>query len=325
MGLRPMRPGRPFRRERKRKTEAMGRQAAAFPGGKDDAGQTEVLRLRITRDGEASFVREKVPRVLGWSSSILRGHMALILTGVLLSGIVANKLLLLLGVTSMPLRYMLAVVCSYAVFFLNVRIWLAYVVDVPIRSSKGSDGAAAGVGDSLPHRSSSAGMPERPPVFGPGGGTFGGGGASASFGEGAAGSETDAGMLPGAPEPTTAPAASKSSSDKGSGGKDLDLGEGAVIVALFVFLLALIFGAAIYMVYDAPGILSDVAFQALLAGGLARPTWKMVGHGWAGSVVRSSWIPFLLVVVMAGLLGSVAHATCTRAKTLVEVLVLRLC
>src|SRR5215813_10453339 len=61
-----------------------------------------------------------------------RLHMSLILTGVFLSGIFTSKVLLELGLRSMLVRYPIAVVCSYLLFFGFVRLWLFFVCRQPV-------------------------------------------------------------------------------------------------------------------------------------------------------------------------------------------------
>ncbi len=59
---------------------------------------------------------------------------------------------------------------------------------------------------------------------------------------------------------------SKLSGGGGGGGGD---GDGLLLLILFFVLVAAVCGAGVYVVYQAPVILSDAAFQAVLAGGLA--------------------------------------------------------
>jgi hypothetical protein len=56
----------------------------------------------------------------------VRFHMTLILLLVLLAGIGSSVVLMKLGVGSMPVRYVLAVLLGYASFLLGVRLWLWY-------------------------------------------------------------------------------------------------------------------------------------------------------------------------------------------------------
>src|SRR5258707_15244763 len=57
----------------------------------------------------------------------VRFHMSLILAAVIASGVLTSKGLLDLGVHSLRLRYPLAVLGSYLVFLLLVRVWIWYV------------------------------------------------------------------------------------------------------------------------------------------------------------------------------------------------------
>src|SRR5690348_11493644 len=79
----------------------------------------------------------------------IRAHMSTMLALVLLSGLLASRLLLRAGVASMALRYPVAVILSYLVFFGLVRIWLAYVcrVDAAKRRRSGNGGSEDGLLD----------------------------------------------------------------------------------------------------------------------------------------------------------------------------------
>lgn len=57
----------------------------------------------------------------------LRFHMSLILMATVLSGLLCAKLLLLTDVDNIVIRYPLAVLCAYLVFFLFVKMWLLYL------------------------------------------------------------------------------------------------------------------------------------------------------------------------------------------------------
>src|ERR1035438_3799883 len=124
-----------------------------------------------------------------------------------------------------------------------------------------------------------------------GGGTSGGGGASSSW-EG-----NDAAALISQP------------SHVSSGGHwlpDIDLGggddDGWLVVLLLAALVACILGGGVYLVYAAPDILPEAACQVVLASTLTRVS-KEEHHNWMAGVIWSTWIPFLLVLVM----GSEEH------------------
>jgi len=234
----------------------------------------------------------------------VRWHMAAILACVLLSGVVVSALLLWLGLASMPWRYMLAVAGSYLVFFALIRLWLLYVSRGAGAMVPGVDlGDLGNAGVGFPSwRGSGSG-------FRPGGGRFGGGGASAGF-DGPSGGGTSGSLSVG------------SSGGSGSGGGGLDLDDGwLVLLAFAVFLLA-VTGAGLYLVYQAPHILGEAAFQVALATSLHRAAKRAVTLGWTGSVLWSTWIPFSVVLVMAGIFGAVAQHYCPTTRKITEVLFL---
>jgi hypothetical protein len=73
------------------------------------------------------------------------------------------------------------------------------------------------------------------------------------------------------------------------------------------------------VVYAAPDILSEAAFQALLATGLVKASKRMTRRGWVGSVLRATCIPFLIVLLMTEIFVGVAHKYNPRATRLSEV------
>ena len=69
----------------------------------------------------------------------VRFHMSLILSAVMASGLHASKALLMAGVFYLPVRYALAVLTSYLVFLLMVRLWVWYIVARPDWGGTGLD------------------------------------------------------------------------------------------------------------------------------------------------------------------------------------------
>lgn len=239
--------------------------------------------LTVRRVQTPGALRHQVRRLV-LERFFVRWHMSLILAGVLLSGLAASKLLLFFGFAGLPWRYPLAVVFSYGVFFLCVRLWIAYA----FRSStfRLSDSLDMDPTDALEALDLLEG---HPPTTGEpiSGGAGGGHGGSASHGF------WDA--------------------------IGLDLDDGGLVLLLFILLLAAIFGSGLYLLYQAPAILSEAAFQAGLAAALARSSKRMEGTGWVGSVFAATWLPFLIVLVMAAVFGWAAHAYCPAATKLVEI------
>jgi hypothetical protein len=95
--------------------------------------------------------------------------MSLILIGTALVGLLASKLLLLSHVTSMVLRYPLAVVISYLAFSGFIKLWLSYITSHAERSSSDAGDILDGI-TSVPDLSG-APVPSVGSVGGGGGGT----------------------------------------------------------------------------------------------------------------------------------------------------------
>src|SRR5216684_165072 len=71
----------------------------------------------------------------------LRLHMAAILTGTLLVGLLVTRVLFLLHLNVFAVRYGLAVIAAYAAFVGFVKMWLWYIAWCGTRSRSGDDGA----------------------------------------------------------------------------------------------------------------------------------------------------------------------------------------
>jgi hypothetical protein len=227
--------------------------------------------LRATASRQPDELGHKFKQSL-MTCFFLRFHMMLILIGVALSGVIANKLLLYFGVTSMPVRYPVAVIFSYAVFFLLIRIWLCYMSEASETHAWDIDitdiADVAEVAD--------VGRPIHGATRGR---------------SGRWGLDFD---LP-----------------------DFDVDE-ATILVVFALLLLAIFGVGAYLVYEAPAILAEAAFQAVLASSLVKASNRMDTPGWMGSLVKTTWAPFVVVLVMAAGLGWIAHLYCPEATKLTE-------
>lgn len=239
----------------------------------------------------------------------LRFHMSLILTATALSGLLATKALLLLNVKEMLVRYPLAVVFSYLVFFVLINIWLWYVAasesgrenstvekvidvigDVPVDFPSGGGGGS----------------------FSFGSGSSGGGGASASFDE-VGGSIID----------TSSEMISSAGEGVGSAAGDAVSGifddEGGIVLIVLGILLAAIFGAGLYLVYSVPAILSEAAFEALMATSLIKATKRIEDPDWMGGVFRSTIFPFLTILVLALVLAGTIESYWPNATKLMDV------
>ena len=222
--------------------------------------------------------------------------MSLILLTVTLSGALFSKLLYILGIESMAMRYALCVLLAYFILIVLVRIWLWYISP----SRRLPDISAPDVDFSL--GSSGSSTSEAGSAFRGAGGSYGGGGASASFG------------------------ASSSGSSSGGGGKfsigslDIgDAGEGILIILLLLVVLA-VTGAWVYLIIEAPAILGEAAFEFGLGGSLFRRIKKIHTGNWAGSIIKSTVIPAVIIFILAGAFGYASDTFCPGKHKLIPVI-----
>jgi len=143
------------------------------------------------------------------------------------------------------------------------------------------------------------------------GGDFGGGGATDYWGT----------ALPMQTQSYGSPAGSSvGGSGKSSGsGFDFDFGDEVIVIIALALLLVVIFGAGAYLVYAAPEILSEAAFEALLAAGLIKASRNISRQGWMGSVLKATVLPFIVVLLMTGIFGWIVQKHSPRATRLSEV------
>ena len=105
-----------------------------------------------------------------------RFHMSFILLGTAISGLILSKLLLVIGLHNMVIRYIIALIGAYLCFFVLMKFWLNYLT-TPYRQKRNKENMVnildiVNIPDSLPSGSGSGSV-----VTGHGG-QFGGGGAS---------------------------------------------------------------------------------------------------------------------------------------------------
>jgi hypothetical protein len=205
------------------------------------------------------------------SRFVIRFHMLLILAGTAVGGVLCNALLLRLGVTSMEVRFGLATLGAYAIFFLMIRLWLSFVTTF---------------GASVFQREKSKPAKEV---------------SSPSYDAAEAGVD-GADVVLTLVEEVDAP-------DEGGlmEGAVAALDESAVLVLLgAVFLSVLSAGA--YFVWQAPMILSEAAFQFALSIGLIRPLRRLDDPDWAAGVLRTTWIPLVVILLVAVVAGFLLQA-----------------
>lgn len=267
-------------------------------------------RLR-SQEAVTSFADDNFKQRLK-QNIFVRFHMTLILSAVGLSGVTVSKLLFEFGVNSMLVRYPIAVCLAYGVFFLLVKLWLWYVrlVESTKRHASIEDGldlisdVPFNVGTSGGQGSSWSGF---------GGGNSGGGGASDSWGETIVQSNLSSS--------SSSSGSSLDIADSALGILDLDDEGGFALIVLLAILAALlfgIFGAGVYLIYQSPVILAEAAFQAALASGLVKASKGLDDLDWKGSVFKATWLPFVIVLVLAVVFSFAAHRYCPAATKAAE-------
>src|SRR4030042_6904989 len=216
-------------------------------------------------------------------SYFVRFHMVLILSATVISGVICSKVLSLLGISRMPLRYGIAIILSYLLFFLFVKLWLLYIgIGRHARGKKDKGGGGSWWGDLIPSFRGSASSSGTPRLFTRfGGGASGGGGSGGAFANGTPEMAMPIGVggNPGGAEGA-----------KGGGGSLLDglsgVGdEGFLKLLAILLLVALVFSVVIvggYLIWCAPSILSEAAFQVLLVTGLSGRVRRAKETGWGG-------------------------------------------
>jgi hypothetical protein len=219
-------------------------------------------------------------------------------------------------VTNIVIRYPLAVVVSYLAFFGFIKLWLSYLTSHAERSSPDASDLLNGI-TSAPDFSS-APVPSVGSFSGGGGGTGGGGGVTGSFD--VAGTDAAHGsvstifdsVMPGE---GAGNATGDVTGDAASGIAE----EGGFILIVLGILLAVVFGAGLYMIYSAPYILSEAAFEFILSAGLIRSMKRIDDAEWKGSVLRTTWMPFVAVLLLALIAAAIMHSQYPEAQKLWEI------
>ena len=242
-----------------------------------------------------------------------RFHMSLILLGTILSGVIFSKILLIGGLQHMIIRFIIVLTFAYLSFFLFMKLWLHYLT-TPYRKKR-QDGSlldAVDVISSVPDFSSTS----TAKVVKGHGGEFGGAGASGSWENvsGASDIPVSEGMT-GASE-SIGEITAETSGEAISGLAD----EGGILLIPLALLLLGIFGGGIYLIYEAPVIISEAAFELILATTLIKKARKIDNPNWMGSVFRSTWPAFSLTLVIAIITGWALMAYCPQATKITEVL-----
>jgi len=230
------------------------------------------LKRRLEQD---SFPRIQMSLIVG-------------LTGT--AGLLFSFVMLELGVTSMALRYPLALLMAYGVFLLLLWLWLRTkaedYLDIPDLSGLVPNGSGGGT-----------------PAFKGNGGDFGGGGASGSF-DGSA---------------SFAPVESDSSPLAEAAGAVDGADELAIPLIAVAFALGLAL-ASLYVVYAAPMLFAELLVDGALSYALYRKIKAIDTPRWLESAVRRTALPFVLTGVFVSITGAAMASYAPGAHSIGQVI-----
>ena len=197
------------------------------------------------------------------------------------AGFLSSYLLRGAGMDAMLLRYPLAILIAYAIFLLQMWMWIRWR-DNPLDGDPGTFDHGGG-GD-----------------WSGGGGTSGGGGSSASWG----------------PSADSASSGDVSVLDVVDGDAALPLLAAVVLAAVAAVALV----AAGWVVWSAPTLMAELLVDAAIGAGLYRRMRRVEAQGWWWLCVRHTFWPLLGVIVFFAALGALLQHLVPEASTLMEAL-----
>ncbi len=241
-----------------------------------------------------------------------RFHMFLILLGTILSGVIFSKILLIAGLQHMMIRFIIVLTFAYLSFFFFMKLWLYYLT-APFRKNRQVRNLldAVDVINGPPHFLTKSGEQ----VVNGHGGEFGGAGASGSWEN--VGCASDMSVS----EDMTGSAESIGETTAETAGEAISglADEGGILLIPLALLLLAIFGGGIYLIYEAPVIISEAAFELILATSLIKKARKIDNPNWIGSVFRSTWLTFSLTLAITIIAGWALVAYCPQAAKITEI------
>lgn len=232
--------------------------------------------------------------------------MAILLSLMLVSAFGLNKLLMLVGLNHLVLRYAVVTTLSYLSFFLYLRLWIYCLFP--------NKGSSLGLGedtvfvnlDALPHGHGSVHLPQES-IRG-GGGGFSGGGSSGSW----EGQGDVAPSLGGASIPSVS-----------LGDDSAPVVIPIILIGLAVFTLLAMLIVCGTLLFTAPIMLGEVALEVWLGIGLAkhinRNATTLSRDRWFRTALKKTYLFFLFVLASNTALAAVAMHYFPDAKSIVEI------
>ncbi len=257
--------------------------------------------------------REKVIAALTARLSMPRLQISLILLITAFIGFIVSALLLRIGLTSMLIRYPIAVMSAYVGFLFLLRIWLWWQSDEPTGDIS-SDLDALAIPD-LSGIGGNVGTAARDVPFG-GGGDFAGAGAGGSW---------DSDVPAPVPVGIMSNVGSSPAQAAATGGgtspfdvtdvMDVDLDDGIALVLVIIVLL-LVFSALIYVIWIAPVLLAELMVDAAVVGALYKPVKDLPRRHWLLTAIRKTAIPAAIIALLFGIAGAIMQSAEPDAVTL---------
>ena len=245
----------------------------------------------------------------------VRFHMFLIISASVAMGTIVTAGMLAVGVDALWKRYLPALVVAYVTFLCGVWLWLHLSrYGRHLRATRSDIGSMdlVDAGDALRVLDGIGPAPVQSvggEVLRGAGGAFDGGGASSSWASDAA---SAAGESSGVSDTVADAAGALGGADEG-----IFL---VIAIALVALALVALFGAAGYIIYEAPAILAEVVFEVLLASPFIKGARAIESANWSGTLLRRTWKPFAVVCVTALGFAFFAAAVAPQARTAPEVL-----
>lgn len=259
------------------------------------------MLTRIVNKGLSVAARER-GRFSTWLQRrfSLRIHMSLILLATITAGVVATHVMVSVHLNRLWLRYAIAVLFAYGAFLLLVKVWLFYLgVRAKRERARLSIDCPVDMLDAVCHLGDFGDVAES--AIEEAGGRFGGGGSSGSWAEPPSSSSLSV-------------SAPSGGGGGGGGGFDLDIDDGVLLLAIAVVVAIVV--ACVYLIYAAPAILSEAAFEAALGAALLKKAKNAASGNWVGSIVKSTVLPFLVIAALSTTLGWYAQSKCPSATRL---------
>lgn len=268
-------------------------------------GATKTRRIIRRRERRIESLQR---RLLRHSHPRLHASLILLLTG--LAGFLVSFVLLHAGMSSMWMRYPVAILVAYCVFLLLLRLWMWL--------SRPGDWALNDFAETTIDVIDSVEIRDSTEVSDVGfsGPEFSGGGDFASGGSGGVLEESVSTVTTTQSVSTFTPTESSGSSGFSF---DLDLDDAWLILLAIVALLGAA-TAALYVIYIAPALLAEIFLDGVLMAALYKRVKTIEHRHWLRAALRRTALAAVLVAAFFTLAGFAMQRIAPEARSIGEVL-----